>query len=53
MATNQSVLEQLLQTALSGGGLRDGQGTAGATNLRPAAPATWAISWEAFLAADR
>ena len=29
MATNQSVLEQLLQTALSGGGLRDGQGTGG------------------------
>ena len=29
MASNQSVLEQLLQTALSGGGLRDGQGAGG------------------------
>ena len=35
MASNQSVLEQLLQTALSGGGLRDGQGTGGHSQSAP------------------
>ena len=54
MASNQSVLEQLLQTALSGGGLREGQraGGRGQTASSPA-PATSVISWEACLAVDR
>ena len=52
MASNQSVLEQMLQAALSGGGLREKEGGA-AAGPRPVAPATSATFWEACLAPRR
>ena len=50
MASNQSMLEQMLQAALSGGGLREKEGDTAAGPAQ-VAPATSAIYWEACSAA--
>ena len=53
MASNQSVLEQMLQAALSGGGLRDGQGTGGRAQSASGGPGNLGDILGSLLGGDR